>query len=58
MRSLWREYLRLLGEPLRIAWRALAENRARKPEGGEPPAGDPVVAWLVLAAALLATGLT
>ena len=58
MRSLWRECLRLLGEPFRIARRAVAESRGREPEGGEPYAGGPVVAWLVLAAALLATGLT
>ena len=58
LRSLGRKYLRLLGEPLRIARRAVAESRGREPAGGEPHAGDPVIAWLVLAAALLATGLT
>ncbi len=57
-RSLWRGYLRLLGEPLRVARRTLAESRGSDPEGGESHAGDPVFSWLVLAAALLCTGLT
>ena len=58
LRILGRKYSRLLGEALRFARRVVAGSRGRELEGGEPHAGDPVIAWLVLAAALLATGLT
>ena len=58
MRGLWRKCLRPVKEALRIARRAVAESRGSDPKAGEPRPGDPVVAWLVLAVALLATGLT